>query len=317
MALSQPNFFLVGAAKAGTTALHQFLRRHPEIYMSPIKEPNFFSQLNMRRDLFTRNYRNSIDFDLERYFRKSYLKKIHIADVQTWDNYIQLFREVSNESAIGEASNSYLFCPSAPSEIAQRISDPKILVILRNPIERAWSHYLMNRRLGYSVSHNFIEEFNRDSNDFPKGWGITHNYRDLGMYSPQLERYFSCFPSNRLKIIMYEEYNKNPKLALRSIFSFLGVDTAHEISLTTKANQAALPRFERLNYLLRRSRIVAALGRASPVKITSAAKKVLYSRSSLPAFCQKDKLFLQDIYREDIYKLADLLQIDLSHWFKE
>ena len=130
--LSLPNFFVIGAVKSGTTALHRFLSLHPEVYMSPIKEPNYFSQSDMKQDLYITNYRNSISCDLKQYLNGPMAKTIHIADVASWTDYTQLFRNVQYERAIGESSNSYLFCPSTAKSIAARIPTAKILAVLRN-----------------------------------------------------------------------------------------------------------------------------------------------------------------------------------------
>jgi hypothetical protein len=311
-----PNFFLVGAAKAGTTALHSFLAAHSEIYMSPIKESNFFSQPDMKKELFIRNYRNSINFNLKGYLRGPMTKMIHIANIQTWDDYIQLFRNVRDEVAIGEASNSYLLCPCTANQIAKRVPKAKILIMLRNPIERAWSHYLMNRRLGYTLKKHFIEEFSHDTKQYPRGWGITHNYLELGMYSSQLKRYYSYFPSDQIKIMLYDDFQESPEHTLKDIFSFLAVDTTQIVTLGDMKNRAALPRFQILNYLLFQSGTAAKLKRIFPSAIVSVAEKLLFTNSSLPKLDPTERVFLRDIYMDEIYSLSDILGRDLTHWLE-
>ena len=111
-------FFVVGAVNAATTAFYHLLSQHPEIYMSPIKEPNFFAQSDLEPHLYVDQYRRSVSFNLDKYLRSSMQKTVHIADVKTWEDYRSLFKNVPVEIAIGEGSNSYLFCPSSAELIS-------------------------------------------------------------------------------------------------------------------------------------------------------------------------------------------------------
>src|SRR6188508_1581564 len=123
-----PNFFIVGAPKAGTTSLYYYLKRHPEVFMSPIKEPNFFA------------YEETIKQNL--YHKEK--------GVGTLEEYKDLFAEANGRhKAIGEASVSYLFYPPVPERIKQMVPDAKIIISLRNPVDRALSHYYMEYKLGY------------------------------------------------------------------------------------------------------------------------------------------------------------------------
>ena len=285
--------------------------------MSPIKEPNYFSQLDMQREYFSRNYTNSIDINLDNYFVGPMTRHVHIADIRNWNDYIQLFRNVRDEVAIGEASNSYLFCPSAAENISKMIPTAKIVAILRNPVQRAWSHYLMSRRLGFTLSTNFLKEFRRDSAQKPSGWGITHNYCELGMYSRQLARYYASFPIEQIKVVLYDDYYRSPEETLKEISQFLGVNTNQKVDLPEKVNQAALPRFRTLNYLLFRSGLVSKLKRVAPIKMISYAENLLFTNSSIPVLRQEESHFLKELYRDDIGRLADLLQRDLSNWLSD
>jgi len=119
-----PNFFIVGAPRAGTTSLYFYLKQVPEVYLSPVKEPNYFSVKIIPDDHYLLPIRN---------------KK----------NYLKLFEKVKDEKAIGEASPSYLEDPETPYLISQDVSDARIIAILRDPVERAFSHYLMMVSQGF------------------------------------------------------------------------------------------------------------------------------------------------------------------------
>ena len=123
-----PNFFIVGADKAGSSSLYSYLKEIPEIFMSPIKEPNYFSVKTISQNGLLNTIRDK--------------KK-----------YLALFKNVKDEKIFGEASSSYLADPEAPNLIHQVSPRAKILISLRDPAERIFSHYLMSRRLGKKKSN--------------------------------------------------------------------------------------------------------------------------------------------------------------------
>ena len=147
--VKKPNFFLVGAAKSGTTTLSKMLEAHPEVYLSPIKEPNYFSK-DILPEKFEPVYRKNTFFADKTYFSQKPLKKVHLSFVREEKEYMALFEDAGNEKAIGECSTSYLYSSEAAEEIRKFQPDAKIIVILRNPVTRAFSHYLMGLRFGYS-----------------------------------------------------------------------------------------------------------------------------------------------------------------------
>jgi hypothetical protein len=309
-----PDFFLVGAVKAGTTALHLFLDQHPEIYMSPVKETNFFSQADMDEAHFNRDYRHDVNVGLDRYLEGPMNRTIHIANVQRWDQYRKLFRDATGYRMVGEASNSYLLCPSAAAAIAEARPEARILMMLRNPVDRAWSQYIMNLRLGKTLSEDFIEEFEADSAAEHQGWGVSHNYRELGRYAGQLERFYAHFPRERVKVLLYDDYRADPAAAMRDIFAFLGVDPDVRVDTDRRPNEAAVPRFKRLNYLLFQSGIVNRVKRMVPESWKGAAKNAMFSKADIPTIGERERAYLRDVYREDVGRLGELLGRDLGGW---
>ena len=309
-----PNFFLVGAVKAGTTAFHNMLSQHPEIYMAPIKEPNFFSQPDLQPNLYTDQYRRSVSFDLSRYLKGTMHQIIHIADAQSWDDYHLLFKNVRNERAIGEGSNSYLYCSGVAQRIAKALPHAKIIMILRNPIERAWSHYLMNRKLGYSVRPDFLEEIHEDTRVQPQGWGITANYFRLGLYAEQVDRFLSAFPGCQVKIFLYDDFRRAPRETLSDAFDFLDVNPTFNVDFNTQKNSAALPRWPSLQSALQRSSISHAIKRKTPSSIKTVIEKILLDPTKLPELTELDRQALASLYESDIRKLERIMSCTLDHW---
>jgi len=309
-----PNFFIVGAAKSGTTALYYYLKQHPEIYMSPIKEPNYFAK-DINVDLFREDYKREALIDTKKYFSKSKLKELHLAFITNFEDYLQLFREVNNEKAIGECSNSYLYSKVAAKEIRKLIPNVKIIMILRNPIERAYSHYLMNLRDGRTSEKDFIKEVLADFNKSYKGWGISHLYIELGLYYEQVKRYLESFPRQNVKIILYENFKNYPEEILKEIFEFLNVDKNYLPNLGQKYNVSAIPKYPKFNQIVKK--VYIRLKSFIPEKISNNLKKkykdVFLKRKKRP-LSMGEKQILLEYFKDDIEKLSKLINKDLSIW---
>lgn len=317
MNLPLPNFFIVGAAKGGTTSLQNYLSQHPQVYMSPIKETNFFSQADMRADLFNREYRMDTTLDIEHYLTGTMERSVHIANVERWEDYVRLFRNVKDEKARGEASTSYLYCPSTAERLSNTIPDARIVMILRNPIDRAYSHYLMNLRLAKTLETEFIREVETDFHRAERGWGISRLYLELGLYSEQVERYCAHFPAERVHIIIYDDYRSQPLETIAALCKFLGIDERDDLDLSQEYNSAGVPRFRRLNYILTQAGVINAIKRIVPDSVKNGIKTLLYSSSNIPRMSSSDRAHLADFYREDIKQLSTLLGRDLSFWLQK
>ena len=140
----EPNFFIVGAPKAGTTSLYHYLDQHPQIYMSPIKEPNYFAS-EIRPENFCEELQPRVQRDqdeLREYLRGPTFQKRFGGIVAEWSDYLRLFQNAGAENAIGEASVCYLWSQTAARNISAKIPSARIVMILRDPVERAFSQYL-------------------------------------------------------------------------------------------------------------------------------------------------------------------------------
>ena len=310
---SLPNLFLVGAAKAGTTSIHALLDAHPSVFMSPVKETNFFSQGDLRPELYSDLYKISIDFNTQ-VFRTRQTSCLHIADIRSPEEYELLFSDVDSEIVVGECSNSYLFCPSAAERIATHNPNAKILIILRNPVERAWSHYLMNIKLGYQVLPNFLDEIQRDTAEIPAGWGITSNYFGLGLYAAQVARFYNHFRANQIKVILFEDLIDPAKRILDDLSAFLKIAPFELSTEQFRKNVAGVPRFPRLNRIIRRSKIIRQVHQIAPANLRHLGELLVLSRRSLPTLSRRDQLGLLEMYKSDIKELEPIIQRRLDCW---
>src|SRR6185436_18154558 len=199
-----PNFFIVGAPKAGTTSLYYYLKRHPEVFMSPIKEPNFFA------------YDETVKQNL--YHKEK--------GVGTLEEYKELFASVNgHHKAIGEASVCYLFYPSVAKKIKQMVPNARIIMSLRNPVERAYSHYYMENKLGY-VSES-LEDIVFKKSNHPNAHLYYQQFVELGLYHQQVKRYLDAFGTEQVKIFIHDDLNDKLESMILSVFDFLQIDNTH------------------------------------------------------------------------------------------
>lgn len=233
-----PNFFLVGAAKAGTTSVYAYLSQHPQVFFPCIKEPHFFTQVRPSRQ--------------QRFF---------VEAVTDRAEYVRLFREARGFHVVADASPSYLWHPDVPHRIRAQVPDAKIAILLRDPVERAYSHYLMDYREGIQ-DLPFYDALVHDLSRREKGWGISSLYFELGQYAQQVSRYLETFPPEQIRILFFEDFRRDVKRSLSELIKFLELDTAavDRIDTSKVYNSYAAPRHE----LMRRvaaARISRTLGR--------------------------------------------------------
>jgi hypothetical protein len=308
----KPNFFVIGVVKGGTTSLYHYLAQHPEVYLPPIKETNHFAARDISEKDFLKTYAQDVKIDLDKYIRGGMKETIHIAHVNEDRHYAALFSNVSNESAVGEISNSYMICPSSAQAIYDFNPDARILVVLRNPIRRAWSQYLMNLREAKSDDSNFIQEMEKDHAQNPKGWGVNHQYLELGKYAKQLKRYFNLFGKDRVMPIFFEDYKKKPGEVLSEMCRFLNIDDTFEFDFSEKSNASALPRNAGLNRFLVNTGIMSTAKRLTPKPLRQKLAGALYSDKNMPELKESDGEWLREYYQKEVDRLSELLEMDVS-----
>ena len=310
--LRYPDFFVVGVVKGGTTALHTLLSDHPGIHLSPIKETNFFSRADMRPEHFVREYAVDVRMDVKRYIEQGMKEVVHIAHVEDADDYRRLFSKARTRHKLGEVCPSYAICPSAAGAIHAAAPDARIFIMLRDPVLRAWSHYLMNLREGKTRNASFLDEVMADEARSPKGWGINHQYLALGEYDVQVKRYFDLFPKEHVHVLLYEEFKADPSTTLKRIFTDIGVMQDVVIDTDRRSNAAAVPRNAALNSLLVKSGTLKAVKDMVPRGMRGSFKKMLYSRKDMPRLPRTEALELWTHYAPGVARLQSVTGLDLS-----
>ena len=310
-----PNFFIVGAPKAGTTSLYHYLDQHPQVYMSPIKEPNYFSS-EIREENFDAGLRRRTARDarsLREFLSGPMRQKRFGGIVASWEDYLRLFADANEESAVGEASVCYLWSPTAPERIAERIPDARILVMLRDPADRAFSDYLHGLGNG-AIRWSFHEHIQRNLRHRSLQFAVHYPFLEFGLYAGQLGRYLERFGRN-VWIGFHEDFRHRPQELFQSICRFLAVDPEFSPDMARQYLVPQVPRTAAVGWL-KRSGAWKAAARVTPARLRPMFRSALIRKPGTFRMDAADRQYLVDYYREDIQKLASLLGRDLDGWLR-
>lgn len=293
--MTLPNFIIIGPAKCGTTSLCHYLQQHPDIYLSPAKEPRFFAPE------FYAAPPNKL------------VRKGARREQMNLQEYQSLFRDVTTEKAIGEASTEYMFFPKSPHRIKELIPQAKLITVLRNPCDRAFSAYCYQRRDG-AENLSFEEALKAEEKRSREYWRPGWLYKKAGFYYEQISRYSELFSPQQLKIFLYEELNQNPLGTLKNIFSFLEVDSGFIPDLSRK-NISSVPQNMLVNKMLVPSSPISFLKPYLPDQLRTMLRNIRErNRKPKPDLPDELRETLVKTYEEDILKLQDYIQRDLSSW---
>lgn len=286
-----PNFLIIGASKCGTSSLYSYLRQHPEIYLSNIKESHYFT-----------------------------LDEIYNLGV---DNYLKIYFPGSDGyKAIGDITPTYLI---KPETVLPRLSSvygdayPKIIVILRNPIERAYSHYLHMVRSG-DENESFHKALDLEITRMkmnPEGWW---GYRSGGDYKHYINKWLECVPKTNFLFLLTEELSQSPESVLQKIFMHLNVDHTYVINDLARKNTGGSIRSRWLmKQIGAKSRIKEIIKSAIPIRTRQKIKSSLIrynTKNNGNNIILSDELraILKDHYSPEIPGLERITGLDLSIW---
>jgi hypothetical protein len=301
-----PNFLIIGAAKAGTTALYNYINQHPQVFMSPEKEPHFFAFEGEKV-----NFNGTAG-------EKEWLNRTAITDI---NDYQQQFSKASKEIAIGEASALYLYIPKAAARIRHHIPEAKLITILRNPVDRAYSAFIFQKRDGLEPNLDFAQALKAEESRKKNNWVPIYYYQDMGFYYHQVKRYFDLFPPEQLRVYLYDDFTSNPLHILQDAFNFLGVDDTFTPDTNARHNVSGIPKNKALHEFLRAENhpLKTFFKPLIPKGLRRNVMLKLHNNNleKAPPLAQEIRKQLIQVYKEDILKLQDLLQKDFSKWLRE
>lgn len=295
-----PNFIIPGVARSGTTSLYYYLSQHPDIGFAKPKEPKYFSSLHLSLP-----QNGPGDNTLE------------ATKVKSYDQYVNLFQHLGDYKIRAEASSDYLYYyKHTIPEIKKTLNDPKILISIRNPIDRAFSAYnnlIRDQRETLSFEDGLKAESERLTNNWDWMWA----YRAGSLYADAISAFKSEF--SQVKVILFEEFESDTANVLQDIFSFLQIDPSVNIDYSSKYSHSGRPKRKWMNVLTNKNNpVMAGLRRFALAiiprnKLENMASKML----------DKDKISselrfeLHQEFTADIQKLEHILNRDLSIWSVE
>ena len=292
-----PNLLIVGAAKSGTTSLHHYLNQHPDIFMSSLKEPHFL----INKEIGEKRIPNGI---------------INIED------YIQLFKGYSRTKYRGESSVMYLLFPEITiANIKKYLSDDvKIIIMLRNPVDRAYSGYQHVKRYNIMESLSFKDALDKSEYRYFKNKNMTpaSRYLELGMYYDQVKEFSEAFTN--IHVIIYDAYKADFNSELQKVFKFLEID-----SVVIDAEEKYMVggwqwKNEWLKHLMIKKNLFKSIVKLLvPFKKLRKWIRVLIQHKNtikVNAIDLNTEQWLKTYYKGDVEKLSKLLDVELNHWTK-
>lgn len=302
--MTMPNFLIVGAAKSGTTALHQYLSQHPDIHLPARQEPSFFAFEGQRLAFRGPNGTEA---------------SVNRVAITSLEEYRDLYRDLGQKRATGDISPVYLYWPSAAHNIKRHIPWAKIIVALRNPADRAYSAYMHAVREGKEPLGDFGSALAAEPQRIRDNWGFLWRYADTGWYAAQLHRYYRLFPAEQIKVVLFDELIEDPVGLCKRLQHFLGVDPSFAPDVSLRHNVSGVPKSRFLHRLLKRQSALAAVARqAAPLVGTQRlqAMRVRLSNRNLskPPQAPPERDGLLEGYRADIREVEALTGKDLSPW---
>jgi Sulfotransferase family len=307
--MTMPNFFIVGAQKAGTTSLYHYLNQHPQVYMSPIKEPFFFDhEMDSKGEVVRREFGG----------HRQPPRFSNIEESST------LFEGARGEKAMGEATPLYIYAPGTAERIGRYVPGAKSIALLRNPADRAYSAFLYAVRMGVEPLTDFAQALREEPLRMRDGWHYVFHYRSRGLYYRQLKRYYELFGRERLGVWLYEDLREDPASVAQSVFRFLEVDDTFAPDTSSKYNPAGVPTSGFARAAMKATnRAVWALRKVLPptsgiLPLAFEMRRAVQSRvlTEPPPINPELREGLVEGYEEDILRLQELIGRDLSTWLR-
>ncbi|MCA6078767.1 sulfotransferase family protein [Fulvivirga sedimenti] len=299
-----PDFLIIGAGKSGTTSLDHYLSQHPEIFMTRMKEPDFFGYETI---------------DATKLFGPE--KEHYQRAIKTIDEYQKLYLDAEPHQKKGETSNTNLSSPLAAGRIKHYVPDAKLIAIFRQPTKRLFSRYMHLHLINELPTPEFTDVLDRES-----VWWHRKDLVPEGFYSRNLAPYYDLFPRENIKVYLTEELHKDPAAIMNDIYEFIGVGPYDEIDFSVISNKSGIVKNRFYDLTLGSNSIIKKAVKAvlpesffyeltrypQIKKITQYLNGINLKPASLdPELYQK---ITTEVYSEDIKALEKLTGKDLKHW---
>ena len=283
--MGYPDFFIVGGQRCGTTSLYAYLKQHPDVFLPKRKEPHYYSSQSTPLPYWL----------------------LRLRAITNKQDYLQLFEDSKESMLVGEASATYLMDLGVPKLIFEDNPNAKIIISLRNPVDRTYMSYLAQNRSGYENS-SFGESIRRDFSSIT-GEELQRQSILNSDYYEYVNNYYHYFPKEHIKIIIFEEFIKNPQQTMKELLHFLNLSTDINIKYE-QHNEFKFPKNQISKSILNNKFIVNISFALIPAKIRHYIFRQLVTRTK-PIMLEKDRDFLKEQYVGGVKKLESLLNRNL------
>ncbi len=287
-----PNAVVIGAPKSGTTSLYHYLKQHPEVFLPGQKELHFFSY-----NLLAQNVQGPGD--------ENALRPV----CRTKEEYVRHFRGVTTEKIVAEVSPSYLYFCQVSESILAELGPVKIIAILRDPVEKAFSQYMHLVRANRETLP-FYEALQAEEGRRAAGWGDMWRYAESSLYAARLRRYIELFGRQQVKIILAEEFFAQPVKAMRDLFGFLGVDPTFSPTAIRVYNRSGYPRSRFVaDLLIKQTPLRTLARRLLPPAMRQAIHSTMMDLNVGPKgrMGEEARAYLQQYFRQDILQVEEII----------
>ena len=294
-----PDFLIIGAYKCGTTSLVEYLGQHSQIFLPWLQEPNYFAYPT---DVVSSSRKPEVDWGS--------VYRRHRA--RTLEQYLALFEAAPPAAVVGECSPEYMRSPHAHRRIAETLPGVKLLALLRNPLDRAYSDYQAFVR--DSIERESFEQAVRR----PYGTEPGHQYVATGFYGQQLAPYFAAFPREQIKVLLMDDLQADGARLLREVCAWLGVESSDWLpDLSTTRNVSGRPGNVVVSSAYRLRRYLRPwLKPLVPDWVQRRADGLLATGLHRETMSPRTRQELVEVYRDDVHLLERLIDRDLSAWLR-
>lgn len=288
-----PDFVIIGAARCGTTSLYAYLREHPQVFMSSEKETDYFSLGDLPSDEVPA---------LAAPWR-----------AKTRAEYDAFFRDAGDARAVGEASPTYLFYPRSAERLRQAIPDAKLICVLRDPVERAYSHFALARKMGFEPETDFEAAVAREDERWRTDRSMRFTYTRASFYRDGLAEFFARFPRERILVLRFEDLSADTAGTMRRIHAFVGVDPEFVADVAVRHNRSMLPKSGLVREAFGRPfRVRRFLQRNLPPRLVTRLGNLIMRPP--PVLAKDVRARLLPRFVDDVRRLEMLLDLDLAAW---
>ncbi len=302
-----PNFFIVGAARCGTTSLFNAIGQHPDVFCCPVKEPNHFcTDRNAKSWVIEGARKRMVLLSRDQPAPPALPRVATTLDLET---YRKLFAGWAGQAAVGEASTAYLLSTDAARNIADSYPAARIIIVLRDPVQRAQSEYLMHAQLGRSRAD--LDAAVADSKTPPCGeFEPLGNIVGGSLYAPQIRRYLAEFPREQILFLLFEDVLRDPAAALAQVFAHIGVSTKAGAGIgLPRENESRVVRSAGLNRMLANTGLRDTILHLMPRTLRRSIARRYYradrvTRPEIPS----------SLFDDDMVETEALIGRDLSAW---